>query len=124
MSQIMNVVRGKVWGNTSTIFAKNNVEITRIEIKKGGFCSKHSHDHKFNMFFVESGKLCITIYREDAKATIEDKTTLETGGMTYVEPKLFHRFEALEDTVAYEIYWVEINKQDIIRETVGGIKDE
>ncbi len=123
MTQISNIVRGKVWGNTSMIFSKNNVEISRIEIKKGGFCSKHKHDHKFNLFFIENGKLLVTIYREDSGSVIEDKTEVASGGITYVEPTLFHCFEALEDTVAYEIYWVEIEKEDIIRETVGGMKN-
>ena len=116
------IVRGKVWGNTSTLFSKNNVEVSRIEIKKGGYCSKHRHDYKYNLFFVEEGKLLVTIFREDANTTIEDKTILEKHDITYVEPNIFHFFEALEDTIAYEIYWVEIDKKDIIRESVGGMR--
>jgi len=114
------IVRGKMWGNTSTIFNKNNVQIARIEVKEGGYCSDHSHACKFNMFFVERGKLVVTIYRDDAGTTIEDETVLSAGDMTYVEPTLFHCFEALEDTVAYEIYWTELSDDDIVRKTVGG----
>ena len=114
------IVRGKIWGSTSMLFEKNNVEIDRIEVKKGGYCSKHMHEHKFNMFFVEKGKLKVVIYREDASSIIEDVTVLDAGCMTYVEPDLYHYFEGLEDTVAYEIYWVELNQNDIIRESVGG----
>ena len=116
------IIRGKIWGNTSTIFSKNNVEISRIVINKGGYCSKHRHDHKYNMFFVEQGKLLVVIYRRDANITIEDKTVLRVGEMTYVEPNLFHYFEALENTIAYEIYWTEIYKDDIIRESAGGVR--
>ena len=32
----------------------------------------------------------------------------------------YHKFEALEDTIAYEIYWVELNEKDIIREIAEG----
>jgi len=42
------------------------------------------------MFFVEKGRMKITIYREDAGSTIEDTTILSSGGMTHVEPSLYH----------------------------------
>ena len=118
----MGITRGKVWGNTSMIFHENNVEMSRIEVKKGGYCSKHKHQHKFNLFFIEKGILKITVYRQDAGQTMEDITILKDRDSTYVEPSLFHCFEALEDTVAYEIYWTELDVNDIERETVGGIK--
>ena len=57
--------QGKIWGETSPIFNKNNVEIHRIEIKKGGYCSKHKHEHKFNAFFVEKGKLQISVWKNN-----------------------------------------------------------
>lgn len=41
------IVRGKIWGNTATIFDKNNVQIARIEVKKGGYCSNHLHNHRY-----------------------------------------------------------------------------
>lgn len=118
----MNIIRGKIWGNTSTIFNKNNVEISRIEVKQGGYCSKHKHVHKFNLFFVESGSLEITIYRPDAGQIIEDITTISSGSSTYVEPDLYHKFRALKDTVAYEIYWISLDENDISREEVGGME--
>jgi mannose-6-phosphate isomerase-like protein (cupin superfamily) len=116
----MIVVRGKIWGNTSCIFNKNNVEIHRIEVNKGGYCSRHLHEHKYNLFFVESGQLEITIFRTDAGRNIQDVTTLKSGDATYVEPGLYHKFLAIEDTVALEVYWVEIS-EDIKRTEVGGI---
>ncbi len=116
----MVCVRGKIWGSTSCIFNKNNVEIHRIAVHKNGYCSKHKHVHKFNCFFVESGELKVTIYREDAGQLIEDVTLLKSGESTYVEPGLYHMFLAMSDTVAYEIYWVKIS-DDIVRDTVGGV---
>ncbi len=120
---VSSVVRGKVWGSTSTLFCKNNVEMARILISKGGYCSKHKHAHKYNMFFVESGELKVTIYRNDAGKDIEDVTILAAGHQTYVEPNLYHCFEASEDTIAYEVYWTELNQEDIERENVGGLHD-
>lgn len=115
-----NSVRGKVWGNTSCLFCLNNVEIHRIEANKYGYCSIHKHEYKYNMFYVESGSLRVVIYRPDADQIIEDITDLSAGQNTFVEPGLDHKFIALEDTVAYEIYWVELSRNDIVRKVVGG----
>lgn len=114
----MNNIQGKVWGNTSPLFCKNNVEIHRIEAKKGGFCSKHKHEYKYNAFYIESGKLKITSWKNDYD--LIDKTVISTGQITTCPPQEYHMFEALEDTVAYEIYWVELNEKDIVRENCGG----
>ena len=110
---------GKVWGTTSKIFAHNNVEIHRIEIKKEGHCSVHAHAHKYNLFFVESGLLLITVQQKDYD--LVDHTILEPGQSHEVPPGLFHSFQALSDTVAYEVYRVSLDERDIIRKTVGGI---
>ena len=118
----MIIRRGKVWGTTSTLFCKNNVKVARIMVKKGGYCSQHDHAHNNNMFYVESGKVKITIYRLDAEKEIEDITVLETGDATYVESGLYHCFEGLEESVVIEIYWVELDENDIRRRSVGGIK--
>jgi mannose-6-phosphate isomerase-like protein (cupin superfamily) len=111
---------GKVWGSTQNLFFKNNVEISRIQINKRGCCSKHKHEHKYNMFFVEIGKLKIKIWKNDYN--LIDETILESQQSTTVKPGEYHTFEALEDTIAYEIYWIELCVQDIIRETCGEVK--
>ena len=56
---------GKVWGKTANIFSNPNFEVHRIEVNKGGYCSKHKHKYKFNAFYVESGELDIIIYKND-----------------------------------------------------------
>ena len=110
---------GKVWGETSPIFSKNNVEIHRIEVNPKGFCSKHKHLSKYNAFFVESGELKISVWKNDYDLT--DTTILKSGDFMVVKPGEFHQFEAKYDTVAYEIYWVELDHSDIERESVGGV---
>ena len=114
--------QGKVWGHTEDLFNKNNVEFHRIEAKKGGYSSKHKHVNKHNAFYVERGKLKITVWKKDYD--LVDETVVETGEMTSVAPDDFHMFEALEDTVAYEIYWTELHTSDIIRENCGGINTD
>jgi mannose-6-phosphate isomerase-like protein (cupin superfamily) len=113
-------LQGKVWGNTQAIFQKPNFEIHRIEIEKGGFCSTHKHNNKFNAFYMESGTLKILIEQKDYN--LVDETILTKGGLSIVKPGLYHSFEALTDCVCYEIYWTELNHDDIERRTVGGAK--
>jgi hypothetical protein len=40
-----------------------------------------------------------------------------------VAPGELHQFEVLEDdTVAFELYWAELNTADIVRQDAGGMK--
>lgn len=112
-------IQGKVWGETACIFAKCNVEIHRITGNKGMRCSKHKHEHKYNMFFVERGSLLVRVWKNDYK--LVDVTTCRAGDSTTVKPGEFHRFEVLEEgTVAYEVYWIELDTNDITRVDYGG----
>jgi len=114
-------IQGKVWGKTSALFEKNNVEIHRIEGKLNGYCSKHKHACKFNMFFVEKGILKIKIWKSYG---LVDETVLKQFESTIVKPGEMHQFVVMEDgTVCYEIYWTEIDPTDIQRENVGGVND-
>lgn len=118
-------IQGKVWGFTSPMFNKNNVEVHYCEIDKGGFCSKHKHESKFNRFIILSGCLKVTIYKEYiVDKTLEDITFISAGDECTVSPGDYHRFEALQNTKLLEIYWVELDSKDIIRLDQGGIKNE
>jgi mannose-6-phosphate isomerase-like protein (cupin superfamily) len=110
----------KIWGDTTSVWSNGNAEVHRISVKHGGFCSKHKHEHKYNLFYVESGKLLIEIWRNER---IVDKTTLHSGESTIVPPCVFHKFTALENSIAIEVYWVALDKKDIIRESSGGISE-
>jgi mannose-6-phosphate isomerase-like protein (cupin superfamily) len=112
-------LQGKVWGNTKFIFGNNNFEIHRIEVDSGGHCSLHRHEHKYNAFYLESGKLKIIIEQQDYD--LKDETVMKKDDLTIVKPGLYHSFEALEDTVCYEIYWSELDHDDIQRKNVGGM---
>jgi len=114
------MITGKSWGQTELIFQNDIMEVHRIEIKEGGYCSLHKHDMKWNMFYVEKGLLRIEIHKNDYK--LIDKTTLATGQKTTVKPGEWHKFHAINDTVAYEIYYTGSLSDDIIRKDHGGVK--
>jgi len=115
-------INGKVWGNTANIFCQNNVQIDRLYIKSGGRSSTHLHKHKHNAFFVESGEIEIRVWKNDYD--LIDKTTLRPQDYTIVKPNEYHEFFAIEDSVIYEIYWVELPLEDIFRKNVGGIGND
>lgn len=110
---------GKIWGTTEELFGANNVEIHRIEVVPGGYCSEHHHDGKWNMFFVEDGQLEVLIWPNPEGKP--DTTVLESGDSCAVPPGQVHKFRAISRVIAYEIYWVSLNPNDIARRTVGGI---
>ena len=111
------MIAGKVWGNTELVEANGALEFHRIEMNKGGVCSKHLHEFKWNGFYVESGRMLVRVWQNDYD--LVDETILETGMYTKVKPGVYHQFECLEDGVAFELYWAEFNHNDIVRETVG-----
>ena len=39
--------------------------------------------------------------------------------MCSVPPKNYHRFVGIEDSIVYEIYYTELDTNDIVREDVG-----
>ena len=110
-------VQGKRWGTTQSVFALNSVEVSRLLPISRGYCSEHYHANKFSRFYVLRGKLKIVIFGED----MIDETVLTTGMCTDVPPGVWHKFEAMEDSDAIEIYWVVLDDNDIKRRTKGGV---
>lgn len=120
---MLGLIQGKVWGSTRTIFDKNNVMINYLVLDKGhAWCSKHHHQHRYNMFYLISGKVKISTWKNDYD--LVDEVILEPEQGTAVSFGEKHRFEVLEDSVMLEIYWVELDPKDIVRDTVGGIGEE
>lgn len=109
---------GKVWGETVNIWSSPFSKIDFIRLNKGGYCSRHRHDHMPNWFFVIEGRLKITVWQTNG---LVDETVLHPEDMTVVEAGLDHMMTALEDTVAVEGYEpVSVNVKDIIRQNHGG----
>ncbi len=108
---------GKVWGATWQIAANGVLEFHRISVRAGRCCSKHRHATKWNGFYVERGELLIRVWKNDYD--LVDETILKAGDFCQVKPGEYHQFEAIKDTVAFELYWAEFDHSDIQRETVG-----
>ena len=110
---------GKIWGQTELIHANGVLEFHRIEFKAGYKCSEHTHKHKWNGFFVESGMMLVRVWQDDDQEGLVDETILYPGDFTQVKPGKIHQFEGIDDGVAFELYWAEFNHNDIERETQG-----
>tara|TARA_B100000745_G_scaffold283174_1_gene217091 strand:- start:1058 stop:1444 length:387 start_codon:yes stop_codon:yes gene_type:complete len=111
---------GKIWGSTELILANNSLEFHKIDFIKGGVCSKHKHEFKWNGFYCVYGQLKIRVWQK--AYDLVDETILKAGDFTAVKPGLYHSFEGLADGVAFELYWAEFNHNDIERESVGHLK--
>lgn len=108
---------GKVWGETQLIASVPNAfEWHRIIVESGHQCSRHSHRQKYNGFFVESGTLEVTVWQPEGTV---DVTILHVGDYMAVPPGVDHRFKALQDTVAFEVYWAQFSPDDIERVDTG-----
>lgn len=120
---ISGMKEGKVWGTTQALFCHNNVECHLIHFAKGGYCSTHKHKNKYNRFIVIRGRLKISVTKYNVPhSAVLDETILEVGQITDVAPDVEHKFEALEDGSAIEIYWVDLDPNDIERNgSQGGI---
>ena len=86
---------GKIWGQTELIEANGSCEFHRIDFVKGGTCSKHKHEYKWNGFYVMSGEMKIRVWQKDYD--LVDETILKAGDYTAVKPGLYHSFEGLQD---------------------------
>lgn len=109
---------GKCWGETVDIETNPFVSFHRAVINHGFCCSRHDHSGRANLFFVESGRIRIRVYQPNG---IEDETILAAGETTTVPAGLDHRFEALADSVVFELYWPRMmTEPDINRIDTGG----
>jgi len=107
------MIQGKVWGRTELVESNQCFELHRIQIREGGTCSRHYHQTKFNGFYVISGHLLIEIWTDRGI----DELEMREGDWTKIPPGKFHRFKALTDVEALEIYWSEFDPTDIVRDT-------
>ena len=117
----MSIIEGKVWGSTEPILQSPAIEIHRIVVNVGAYCSQHKHQSKINAFYVIKGKLEIKRWKDYGLC---DSTFLFPGDMSIVPAGEEHMFKAHQDTEALEIYWSELNHNDIQRQNVGGMSEE
>jgi len=113
---------GKYWGSTRRVFFQNNVEIHYLEILPGGYCSEHLHKMKYNRFVILSGTLQVKTWKSGEDRS-PDIVNLEKFDEYTIKPNIFHKFEntSSHNCEAVEIYWTELNPDDIERRTIGGV---
>lgn len=124
ITDVENVPKQKLWGETTLLVHNQHIEMSLISIVRGGYCSKHLHEYKTNIFVVLSGCLLVTVYDADGR---ESTSLVESGGCLGVDAKLKHRFEAMAPTSAMEVYYPVVGPvllDDIVRDDVGGIRDQ
>jgi len=102
----------KAWGYTNLIFDNGFIHIYIANILKNKSCSKHYHEHKNNIFYLQSGLLKVIVWQEDGSSM---EHILEPGDSIDIRHKLKHQFFSLEDSVLIEIYYTTLNHEDIIR---------
>jgi len=120
-STLCGATQSKFWGQTRCLFVGHSSEVHILVAKKGGFCSRHKHENKWNRFYVVDGEMEVVIFREAG----EDVTVLTPGQFSDVPPGVDHMFRCPnEDCQCLEIYWTDgLDPGDIIRKDTGGIKE-
>lgn len=107
----------KIWGTTEKVIVTRTTTVHILRVKKGGVCSWHYHDNKYNHFHLISGSFLI---RMEGHILVLDRP----GMSCTIGPgrKSLHEFEAQEDSVVIETCYVnegEINSNDIHRLRLG-----
>lgn len=112
----------KVWGTTECLLETPFVQLHRIRFLKGGVCSWHQHEHRWNSFYAISGELMVSAQGDNVDSDSMD-AFLRAGSFFSVEPGVTHRFEGLTDGVALELYWpAELSLTDIKRFSKGFLR--
>lgn len=109
---------GKIWGETKPLLQTPFVEVHELRLKPGYHCSEHHHRHKWNAFYVVSGRLRIVV--EKSGYDLIDATEIGPGEITTVCPGEVHQFDVIQESVALEIYYPEPLSEDIVRRNCGG----
>lgn len=109
-------IQGKVWGWTQRVYRGETTQVDRAFVRAGFRSSLHHHPHRANQFFVESGRLLVRVHKDG----LVDEVVLGPGQYTVVRPGDKHEMEAVEDATVLEVYWAEIDGQDIVRYNQGG----
>ena len=109
----------KAWGHTKEILTTSFFEIHKIFVERGGYCSIHRHVAKHNSFYILYGVLQITEWKDDSEDD-PDHRLLRTDDLYTCRRGVKHRFRALSEVGALEIYHTEVDPGDIVRYSQGG----
>ena len=103
----------KTWGEKNNIFENDTCEVSVLHLEPFQRCSWHRHESKYNLFYVQKGRLILKL--EDGE------TEVLPGQIFTTVPGEFHEFQTRElETICIEVMYVQYDKEDIVRTTVGG----
>ncbi len=107
----------KSWGEKWNIFQNDLNEISILYLVPNQRCSWHSHQTKFNQFFVIEGELFIKTDWDIAK--------IEKGQIFTTRPGEKHEFQTHDKPATIiEVMYVQYDANDINREELGGPLNE
>ncbi len=128
-------VSSKIWGRSLEVATSPFFEFHHILVKPSSYCSIHTHEYKYNLFYCLKGVIKVKVWKNGDNGLI-DETLLFPGQSTTVAPNERHQFETLkvdeirsyfpewkdgEMVEVIELYFPEpINKLDIKRFSEGG----
>lgn len=113
----MGVATAKCWGTTECLLELPMIQVHRINFVKGGNCSVHYHNGRYNAFYVLEGRLEIQGWTERGALVVD---LLSPGELHVVPPGVKHRFRGNTDGRALEIYFPgEMSTHDIVRLSQG-----
>ena len=114
----------KVWGRTRHVFASPEASIWELDVVRGGYCSRHRHKTRANLFVVVRGNVQVTTWdAKDRPRTFH--LTAGTRAMLRVPAGVWHRFEAVGPAQIVEMYLPDggaIDENDIERADEGGVR--
>lgn len=118
------MIKGKLWGTSETLLALPGLEVHRIQVVKGGYCSWHKHDSKWNAFVLVEGSLTIERGDEYTIQPEREALVMQPGDLTTLPPGEWHRFvnDSKRQCLALEVYYPAALSEDIVRGSVGGVK--
>jgi mannose-6-phosphate isomerase-like protein (cupin superfamily) len=110
----------KTWGQVEHIFSSPFAALSVLDVKAGGYSSRHYHQHRVNRFYVKSGAIDVVQYDKSGNREVV-RRTLRAGDLADVGPNIVHRFEVKEPGIVIEFYFpADLREDDIVRLDVGG----
>lgn len=118
----MSVVT-KAWGTTECLLATPLVELHRIHVLPGGYCSVHKHHGRANVFYVVAGELEVEVWADDPTPEFSAFLTqpLVAGEIYTVGPGSVHKFRSRRGAEVLELYYPVLRGEDIERFSEGGL---
>lgn len=95
----------KPWGHWRLLYVDDVYELRKLTLKAGGWCSRHFHTTKCNVFHVLSGSVRVKEYYADTpgeEGMFAVHILTEGSEPVHIPAGVQHRFEVLEDAVVYE----------------------